>query len=752
MPVPAGTRVGPYEILAPIGVGGMGEVYKARDSRIGRQVAIKFPAASFVGRLDLEMRAVAALNHPNICALYDVGPNYLVTELIEGETLRGWLMRTPSLERRLAVARQILEALGAAHRAGFVHRDLKPQNIMVRFDGYVKVLDFGLAKRIGGPPFPAPDGAPTVDVTLPGHIAGTTAYMSPEQIEGQDVDGRSDLFAFGIILYEMLAGEHPWRRESSVDTLHAILHDEPPSEPIHSATPAGMTSVVRKLLRKNRWERYDTADAVLEALAGRSGSDKPEPEAVCAAPVLVSIAVLPFVFLGDVAERQALSLGFADALITILANLETIAVAPTSRIVGYAPGTDPAHVCRELGVRYMLQGSVQTFGPQLRISLQLFDATTERITLAEKYDFRLEDVFEAQDEIGRRVVRFLERKLPLTVTKSRDRYSSDPQAYDELMAGLRGSYTNTREGLLSAVGHLMRAVERDPDFALAHAWLSQVSMQIYFQTDPEPLWLQRAEEHCERALRLDPELPEAYWAKAAILWSPAKNFQHAEAIAALERVLAAQPNFDRAHNRMAAICTHIGRLEEARIAHDLAMRSNPRNRSYNLECISICCGDFLRAEELGEAWVREAPGNRMALWYHAQPPLLLGRLDVAATRLSAALTLYPDEPLILSLQGDLHACRRERESALAFVRRALEAPHSFGHTHHTFEQIAWAYSMLGETDKALAWLQRSIDSGNPCWPFFRIHPHLESVRCEPRFDQLMADLERKYKALPIRRL
>jgi len=751
MPLP-GTRVGPYELLAPIGVGGMGEVYRARDTRIGRDVAIKFPADRFVGRFDLEMRAVAALNHPNICTLYDVGPNYFVTELVEGETLRGWLMRRPGTDQRLAVSRQILEALGAAHRAGFVHRDLKPQNIMVRSDGYVKVLDFGLAKRIAESPFWPSDGTPTAEVTLAGHIAGTTAYMSPEQIQGLAVDGRSDLFAFGIILYEMLTGAHPWPRDSAVDTLHAILHDEPPTDPIPSDTSAELISVVRKLLSKNPSDRYHSADAALQALAGRRGSDTLELEAVCATPVIASIAVLPFVVLGDVNERQALSLGFADALTTILGNQDTISVAPTSAIIRYAAGTDPARVCRDLGVRYTLQGSLQTFGSQRRISLQLFDATTERITFAEKHDFRFEDIFDVQDEIGRRVVRALERRLPLTVAKSRDRYSSNPEAYDELMAGLRGSYTNTLEELETAIGHLRRAVERDPGFALAHAWLSQVSMQIYNSFDPQLLWLQRSEEHCERALELDPELPEAHWAKAVILWSPAKNFQHAEAIAALERVLTAQPNFDRAHNRMSAICTHIGRLEEARIAHDLAMRSNPRNLSYNLEFISICAGDFRRAEALGEAWLREAPGHRFALWYHAQPPLLLGQLDVAATRLSTALTRYPDEPLILSLQGVLHACRGEREPALAYLRRALDAPQLFGHTHHTFEQIAWAHSLLGDTDRAFAWLQRSIDTGNPCWPFFRIHPHFENLRDEPRFDQLMAHLERKYTALPIRRL
>jgi serine/threonine-protein kinase len=365
----------------------MGEVYRARDTRVDRDVAIKFPAANFVGRFDREMRAVAALNHPNICTLYDVGPNYFVTELVDGETLGGWLMRRPSVEQRLAVSRQILEALACAHRAGFVHRDLKPQNIMVRPDGYVKVLDFGLAKRIAESPLFSSDGAPTAEVTLRDQIAGTTAYMSPEQIRNEDIDGRSDLFAFGTILYEMLTGVHPWRRDSTVDTLHAILHDEPPADPIHSAVPNEISVVVRRLLRKRPFERYDCADAVLHALARDREPGTLEPEVVCATPALCSIAVLPFVVLGDVNERQALSLGFADALITILGNLETVSVAPTSAIIGYAAGTDPARVCRDLGVRYTLQGSLQTFGSQRRISLQLFDAAAERIILAEKHDF-----------------------------------------------------------------------------------------------------------------------------------------------------------------------------------------------------------------------------------------------------------------------------------------------------------------------------------------------------------------------------
>ena len=740
-----GARLGPYQILGPLGEGGMGKVYRGLDTRLGRAVAIKISAEQFSQRFEHEARAISALNHPHICTLYDVGAmpsgsSYMVTELVEGETLRDWLKRAPAVEPSVEVARQVLEALRAAHGSGIIHRDLKPQNIMVRFDGYVKVLDFGLAKRI-----PASGGfqdstTASMGLSAPGQILGTVAYMSPEQILGHQVDQRSDLFAFGIILHEMLAGERPWVRSSQVDTLHAILHDDPP--PIQSGARTDLAAIVQKLLRKNPEDRYASAQAVLDALAS-STTPGSQP--------LTSIAVLPFVFLSEVDQHKALSLGFADALITMLGSLEDFAVLPTSAILNYAAGTDPARTCRDLGVRHVLQGNVQKHGTHWRVSTQLFDGTTQKIAYSEKHDFVRENVFEVQDEIGRRVVESLQTRFPRAAPKARDRYSSDPEAFDEFMAGLRESYSDQEETLRSADQHLSKAVGLDPEFALAHAWLSHVSMQIHFYFDGNRSWIEKAEHHCNRALALDPGLPEGHWARSAILWSPAKNFQHAEAIAALEQVLAARPNFDRAHNRMAAICLHIGRFDEARIAHEQAMRSNPKNRTYNLENIYLCSGDFARAEEAAQAWLREAPGNRSAAWFVPQPPLMTGDLKLAEERLAAGLKLFPDEPLILSLQGMLHARRKETGAALEYVRKALDFPITFGHAHHTYHQVACVHAVLGETEKALAWLQRSVDTGNPCWPFFKLDPHLENLRAEPRFQRLVAGLEREYSALKISR-
>lgn len=763
-----GSQLGPYEIVSLLGTGGMGQVYRAFDPRLHREIAIKVASECFSERFHREVRAVATLNHPNICTLHDVGPNYLVTELVEGETLRECLRRTLPIERSLVIAKQVLEALRAAHHAGIVHRDLKPENIMVRFDGYVKVLDFGLAKQIPTSHVVQAESTATKDSTLvgrntediedqrisaPNQILGTVGYMSPEQIQGHEIDPRSDLFSFGIIVYEMLTGEHPWLHRSPADTLHAILQDDPPPIPATSPMHTELAAVVQKLLRKSPAERYPSAEAVLEAVSGGAPLQSSSTPAWASPTPLTSIAVLPFVFLSEVEERKAFSLGFADALITMLGRLDDMTVLPTSAILSYAAGTDPVRICRDLGVRYVLQANIQKLGAHWRVSVQLFDSVAQKVVFSEKYDFTREDVFDVQDEIGLRVVESLQNRFPAAIRKSRDRYSSDPQAYSEFISGLQESYSDRPEALRSAVQHLSSAVERDPKFALAHATLSYVCMNMHFTVDPDRTWLQRAEHHCRRALALDPALPEGHFAQAYILWSPAKNFQHADAIAALEEVLALQPNFEHAHNRLASICLHIGRLQEAQAAFEQGQRSNPRNLlSHNINWVHLFSGDFARAREGVEVWLQESPGHRYALWFRPQPALLTGDLDLAGHQLAEALSQLPDEPLIVSLQGLLYARRQQGDLALQCVRRALDFARSFGHTHHTYYQIASVYAVLGETDKALVWLERSADTGFACWPFFQLDPHLESLYKESEFTRLVANLQREFGALKIERL
>ncbi len=279
-----------------------------------------------LARFRREARTLASLNHPNICTVHDVGPDYLVMELVDGETLREWLRRGLPLERSLGIARQVLEALSAAHRTGVIHRDLKPENVMVRVDGYVKVLDFGLAKWLPTALRNQTGRTATMGVSQPGQILGTAAYMSPEQIQGQDVDQRSDLFAFGILLYEMLIGRHPWPRPSSVETLHAILHDDPP--PIDAALagvglPAtAIERIVRRCLAKQPGQRFQTMGEVRAAL--EQAATEPTSKPTGHQP---SIAVLPFANMSADKENEYFSDGLAEEIINVLANVPGMKVA-----------------------------------------------------------------------------------------------------------------------------------------------------------------------------------------------------------------------------------------------------------------------------------------------------------------------------------------------------------------------------------------------------------------------------------------
>ena len=722
----------------------MGTVFLARDLKHDRRVALKIlnpelAAALGPDRFLREIAIAAGLNHPHIVALYDSGQAggtfYYAMPLVEGESLRARLLRERQLplDDAIAITLEVADALSYAHSHDVIHRDIKPENILLA-GGHALVVDFGIGRAI--------TAAQGKRLTETGMAVGTPGYMSPEQATAeQDLDGRSDLYSLGCVTYEMLAGHPPFLGTTGREVIaRHILDPVPPLRAARPVVPVAVEQAVSRALAKVPADRFATASQFAQALSAP------------ATPQLTSIAVLPFLFLSEVEGSQALSLGFADALITILAGLEDVAVLPTSAILSYAAGAEPGQVCRDLDVRHALQGTVQKLGVQWRVAIQLFDAQTHKITLSEKHDFKLENVFEVQDEIGRRVVGSLHSLFPRAASKSRDRYSSDPEAYNEFMAGLRESYSTQADTLRSAAAHLSNAVERDPEFALAHAWLSQVAMQINFAFDAQRTWLEKAEYHCGRALALDPGLPEAHWARSAILWSPSKNFQHADAIAELEQVLAARPNFDRAHNRMTAICLHIGRFHEARIAHAESQRANPKNRTYNLEYIHLYSGDFARAEAAAVAWLSDAPDNWFALCYGALPPLMTGDLQLAEQRLAAGLKLCPDEPTLLSLQGMLHARRNETGAALECVRKALEFPITFGHAHHTYYQVACVYALLRDTDKAMAWLERSVDTGNPCWPFFKLDPNLESLRHTPAFQRLVAGLEKTYTALKIQRL
>jgi serine/threonine protein kinase len=754
-----GQTVSHYRILEKIGGGGMGVVYKAEDILLGRNVALKFLPDEFSGnqqvlhRFQREARTTSALNHPNILTVYEVGEDkgtlFIATELVEGRTLRDLLHGGLSRDQALAFAKQILEALSSAHRAGVVHRDLKPENIMVRPDGHIKLLDFGLAKLIPSPPAGLGETA-DVDLTTVGQMMGTVRYMSPEQILGESIDHRSDLFSFAIILYEMVCGRHPWQGTSTVDILHAILHEEPQSMSQSTVKACkDLSQILEKGLQKSPSRRYQWADEFLAALSGIVTPSLATPGAR-EEDSTSSLAVLPFIFLSDVEEKESLSLGFADALITTLGNLEDLVVPPTAAILQYPGGSDPVAVSRAMRVRHVLQGSIQRVGSHWRVSVQLFDSHLGRIIFAEKYDFTLQDIFEIQDEISRRVAEALARKFRRSPLKSRDRYTADPGAYAEFLEGLRESYSEDLESLNRAIAALDRAIAADPKFALAHATLSYVCTGKYYGFDPRRTWIDRAEFHCQQGLELDPDLPEAHLAKAYILWSQATNFRHVEAIAEIQKGLALQPNLDHAHNRLGTICAHIGRLKEARRAYEKARLVNTRNLSnHNITQAYLWDADLDNAERELDAWAQESPQNKYLLWFRPQPALFRGDLESAKKYVASALKLLPDEPLMISLHGVLHALQQDSGAALDCVGRACESPRSFGHTHHTHYQIACTYALLGQPGKAFEWLERTIDGGFACWPLFQRDPFLKTLHDSPEFRATITRLEREFGQVKI---
>lgn len=751
MALASGTKLGPYEIGIALGAGGMGEVYRALDTRLGRTVAIKVLPPHLSNDPNLqqrflrEARTISALQHPHICTLFDVGSqdgrDYLVMEYLEGESLAERLARGPLPgDQTLQTAMEIADALQEAHRQGFIHRDLKPGNIMLTNLG-AKLMDFGLAKLLEEEPRNG-DDSPTLSRAVTG-VVGTAAYMSPEQALGQALDQRSDLFSFGIVLFEMITGRHPWQRGAVVEMVHAIIHDDPPALPSAIQNLGDMEKIIHRTLQKSADDRYDSASDLLLDLRGIYGlSRTPVPAAVQEEK---SIAVPPFVFLTTMEEKESLSLGFADALITSLGQLEGLRVPPTAAILKYAAGSDPLQIGRELRVRYVLQGNIQMIGGHWRVSIQLLDTLSRKTMLSEKHDFNLNDVFEVQDEIAKQVAASLQQRFQPNVRKARDRYSTDPRAYGVYLQGLDASYGDAPEDLDDAIRCFTAAIERDADFALAHAMLAYASAARYFSYESRYKWLQMAERHCERALQLDPDLPEAVMARAYILWTPHRNFRHREAIADLKKSIAMQPNLDHAHNRLGTILAHTGQLQQAIEAWKAGRRINPQNVGhYNSAQAYIWGGQYEKAAEVLESFYQAKPTNRTCLWFRPQPPLLTGQLEKASTLVAKALEVYPGEPMIVSLQGLVQAHLGQTDLARQAATKACSSSLSFGHMHHTHYQIACIHAVLGDKQSAMHWLERAVETGFPCWPFFLRDPSLDNLRGLPEFEDLVASLRSEF--------
>lgn len=531
-----------------------------------------------------------------------------------------------------------------------------------------------------------------------------------------------------------------WHSDLFIDTerninnvvrkIRAALGDDP-------AKPRFLETVVGK------GYRFVGPIRVIDA-QGSSASDSLPMEAAVWPSGRTSLAVVPLRPLGDATDDQDIGLGFADALIARLANLPGVDVLPTAAVLNVPGEASPQEMASRLGVRFVAHGAIQTVSGQSRLSIELFDGHLQTPSFARRFDLELSRLPEIKDDIASRIAAALNRPLREPQPR-RPRYTRDPLAYAQFMQGYRRSSSGDPKLLEEATGHLMNAVARDPNFALAHAELSYVCAVRHFEFDPSRVWLEKAEFHCRRSLELDPDLPEGHVANAFLLWGPSRNFQHLEAIAELKRALALQKNLPHAYNRMGTILAHIGLLDHARNMYQMGSVFHPRKAvSHSIFQAYLWSGEYGRAAEELEQWKRENPASKYAMHFTPYLALLTDDHKRAKALLDETARQNPDEPLILSMQGLLHAVKGRRADALSCVTRACATPRSFGHAHHTHYQIACIYSVLKQAEAGFEWLERSVDTGFACWPFFLKDPHLKYVRELPQFEILVSSLQARY--------
>jgi serine/threonine-protein kinase len=723
MPLSIGDKLGPYEILAPIGAGGMGEVYKARDTRLNRAVAVKVSKMEFSERFEREARAIAALNHPNICTLHDIGPNYLVMEFIEGAPLAGPL----SLEVALRHAVQIADALTAAHAKAITHRDLKPANILVTASG-IKLLDFGLALLSHDRPAGASEVTATIGMTKAGTILGTAAYMSPEQAEGKPVDARSDIFSFGLVLYEMLSGRRAFTGDSTIAIMAAIVRDQPAS----LEAPLAVQSIVTRCLRKSAAERFQSMGQVKGALlAAGTGvlpalHEQQQP----------SIAVLPFANMGGDKENEYFSDGLAEEIINFLAQLPGLKVtARTSAFAFKGKTEDIRKIADTLGVASILEGSVRRSGSRIRVTAQLINAKDGYHLWSQRYDREMADLFDLQDEIAQAIASALQVKLsgpPATLVQ----YKPSLPAYEALLKARYYSGTYRPDLLPRAKEFYEQAIALDPKFALAHC-----AYGIYFVAMaisgvlPANQALPMARSQAQKALEMDPSLSEGQAMLGIVAANLEYDWKEAEGRFRLAMVRDPVPIFVRDWYAMAYL-VRTGRPVEALQQVELALQGDPLNlqlRFTRAHCLAAIGRDEDAAEGYREI-LELNPAMTPAQVGLANQHVFRGELDQALALCEKAYAVAPLPNVIGLLAGLLKRTGDTRRAEELLER--LQPGDAFGAPRG----LAVYYWVLREFDAAADWFERAIDQHDPAGVVFLRVWYGRELRSTPRWAGLMRKL------------
>jgi serine/threonine-protein kinase len=760
----SGTRLGPYEILSALGAGGMGEVYRARDSRLDRDVAVKVLPESLLAdgdalaRFEREAKAVAALSHPNILAIHDFGREggiaYAIMELLEGETLRDRLdAGALPVRKALDYGLQIAQGLAAAHDRGIVHRDLKPQNVFLTRDGLVKILDFGLAKSLPESRTAEDETKPVSDAsaTRPGVILGTVGYMSPEQVRGRPADHRSDLFSFGVILYEMLLGERAFRKDSDIETMMAILQEEPPQlSRAGKDVPPELEEIIEHCLEKSAEERFQSARDLAFALrvaerearaasSGRTDGGTRSGAAAAAAEAQTSIAVLPFRNMSADRENEYFSDGMTEEIINALTKIEALRVASrTSAFAFKGKDEDVRRIGAALGVKTVLEGSIRQSGRKIRITAQLINVADGYHLWSERFDREMEDVFAVQDEISRSIADTLKvRLLPAEAASLAARGTEDIEAYNDY---LKGRYHYNRREAPEAIAEFERALARDPRYTSAYTGLADAYCIYGFYGGISTLdAFARARAAARKARELQPESAEVHVSLALVEhyfgWDIAREETE------LREAIRLAPRSAAAYSWL-GLCLALVRgandesIAMARRATELEPLS--ANAQTNVGAAFYAARRFDEAVQEFRRALHIDPNAPYPLWLITLSLMALGRNDEAVASLEkvAALTKRKQSHY-LGLLGGAYAAAGNREKALA-VAAELEdlASREYVAPFH----LAFLHIPLGNADEAVSCLEKACADRNALTWWVRNGAFYDPIRSHPGFPALLAKI------------
>ena len=782
-----GTLIGHYLIERLIGVGGMGEVYLARDVQLGRKAALKFLPEHLtaneaqLSRFKTEARSASALNHPNILTVYEIGAegdrHFIATEFIEGVTLRASLADGRiDLPVALEIAMQVASALSAAHEVGVVHRDIKPENIMLRPDGYAKVLDFGIAKLTEEGSGNHELAGTAVLQTRPGLVLGTARYMSPEQARGQKVDARSDIWSFGVVLYETVAGIPPFAGETPSDCIASILTKEAPLlSTVLPDVPFKLEAILQKALRNDRDQRYQTATELLTDLRSLKSelelgsSARPglivyqikrhKRGAVLTLTALVlaavafayffhrlapipstsekSIAVLPFENLSEEKSSAYLADGIQDEILTRLskiADLKVIARASTQRYK-HAPET-PAEIAHQLGVANLLEGSVQKTNDQVRVNVQLITAANETHLWAETYDRKLTDIFVVESDIATTIAKTLQAKLTGAEKAAIEkRPTANREVYELYLKGRFFWNKRTAADLRKAIEYFNQALDKDPNYAPAYAGLTDAYLILsqYGAASPADSFPQ-AMAAAKKAIELDDTLAEAHTSLACSL--AYYDFDFGQSVKEFERAIQLNPNYATAHHWLSnGVLSALGQFERAIAEGKRAVELDPLSLVINTDLGQ----DFFYARRYDEAiahlhkTIEMDPRFYFAHWVLGTTLQLKGQLSDAIAEYSKAVELN-DDPSVLALLGQAYARAGQRDEAQKILVRLSEEARSRYVQAYSFVLMHLA---LGDKERAIDEMERAYRERDANVAQIRTDPMLDDLRGNQRFEALV---------------